>query len=121
MTARGGRDKWHYDVTVKEGRALLPAHLEKMLEEMKKSSGGDLDFPLLGLVASGLSGKIVREGDAATLEARGSGQKYRLTGDAGLKGLLDSGKTLLTLAGKLTQPKGGLPVLEVTDAKETPK
>ncbi len=121
MTAKEGRDKWHYDVTVKEGKALLPAHLERMLEEMKKSSGGDLDFPLLSLVVSGLSGKVSREGDGVSFEARGSGQKYRLTGDAGLKGLLDSGKTLLTLSGRLTQPKGGLPVLELTEAKDSTK
>jgi hypothetical protein len=113
-------DKFHFKLEVLDTKAVLPSAVLKVTDQIRKDSKGEEDFPLLGFEVT-VAGTV----DGAVFTARGSGQKYALNAGEALKGFLAAGKTKLTLTGKVTEPKGKdaarpLPVLEVTEAKETP-
>jgi hypothetical protein len=69
------------------------------------------------MVLTAITGTVAKSGDAWTLTARGSNQKYELAPNDALKKLVESGKSLLTLAGKVSDDQGKLR-LEISDAKD---
>ena len=109
-------DKFHFKLEVLDTKVVLPAAILKVVDKIREESKGQEDFPLISFEAT-VSGTV----DGATFTARGSGQKYALNAGDALKGFVAAGKTKLTLTGKVTEAKGKPPVLEVSDAKETPQ
>lgn len=109
-------DKFHFLLQVVDTKVVLPATILKVTDKIRSDSKGQEDFPLIGVEAT-LAGTV----DGTTFTARGSGQKYTLNPGEALKGLLAAGKTKLTLTGKVSEAKGKPPVLEVSEAKETPQ
>ncbi|MBV8880684.1 MAG: hypothetical protein JO332_12000 [Planctomycetaceae bacterium] len=110
-------DKFHFKLEVLDTKALLPAAVLKVTEKIRNDSKGEEDFPLLSFEVT-VAGTV----DGPTFTARGSGQKYALNPGEALKGFAAAGKAKLTLTGRVTEAKGKpLPVLEVTEAKETPQ
>jgi hypothetical protein len=109
-------DKFHFKLEVLDNKVVLPAAILKVVEKIKTDSKGEEDFPLISFEVT-QAGTV----DGAVFSVRGSGQKYTLKPGEALKGFLAAGKTKLTLTGKVHEEKGKLPVLEVDEAKETPK
>jgi copper chaperone CopZ len=107
-------DKFHFLLQVLDTKVVLPSAILKVVEKIKADSKGEEDFPLISFEAT-LAGTV----DGTTFTARGSGQKYGLKSNDALKALLAAGKTKLTLTGKVSEAKG--PVLDVSEAKESPK
>ena len=109
--------KFYFNIAVAENKAVLPQTIRKMLEELKTESKGDEDYPYNSMVITAITGTVAKSGDAWAFTARGSKQKYDLAPNDALKKLVDSGKSLVTLAGKVTDEQGKLR-LEISDAKD---
>ena len=88
-----------------------------MLEDLKTETKGDEDYPYNSMVITSITGKLEKSGESWTFVARGSGQKYALVSNEALKKLAASGKTDVTLAGKLNDEQGKLN-FEISDAKD---
>jgi hypothetical protein len=87
-----------------------------MLEELKKETKGDEDYPYNSFEITSITGTVEKSGEKWTLVARGSKQKYELVPNDALKKLVEAGKTLVTVAGVLTDENGVLK-LQISDAK----
>jgi hypothetical protein len=109
--------KFYFNIAVAENKAVLPQTIRKMLEELKTESKGDEDYPYNSMVITAITGTVAKSGDAWAFTARGSNQKYDLAPNDALKKLVESGKSLVTLAGKVTDEQGKLR-LEISDAKD---
>jgi hypothetical protein len=109
--------KFYFNIAVSESKAVLPQTIRKMLEELKTETKGDEDYPYNSMVITAITGTVAKDGDAWTFTARGSNQKFALAPNESLKKLVEGGKTLLTLAGKVTDEQGKIR-LEISDAKD---
>jgi len=109
--------KFYFNIAVAEGKSVVPQTIRTMREELKKETKGDEDYPYNSMVLTAITGKVEKAGDAWTFTARGSNQKYELSPNEAMKKLFESGKSLLTLAGKVTDEQGKLR-LEISDAKD---
>jgi hypothetical protein len=98
-------EKFFFDVEIDEKAALLPERLEALAKKLE-------DYPYLGMTYRDIPGTV---GPAGTFTARGSGQKFEMVAGEGLKALPEAGPA--ALSGKVTQPKGGLPRIQVVGAK----
>ena len=96
---------------------MLPETIRKMLEDLKKETKGEEDYPYNSMEITSISGTVEKAGDKWTLVARGSKQKYALAPNDALKKLIDAGKTQVTVAGKVTDDQSILK-LEISGAKE---
>jgi hypothetical protein len=110
--------KFYFNLTISESKSVLPETIRKMLEELKKETKGDEDYPYNSFEITSITGSVERAGETWALVARGSRQKYELTPNDALKKLVAAGKSQVTVAGKLTDEKGVLR-LEISDAKES--
>ena len=110
--------KYFFDLTISESASVLPATIRAMLAQLKKETNGDDDYPYNSFEITSIVGTVEKSGEAWSLAARGSRQKYDLVPNDALKTLLAAGKTLVTVAGKLTDEKDRLR-LEITEAKES--
>ena len=95
---------------------MLPETIRKMLEELKKETKGEEDYPYNSMEITSITGTVEKAGENWTLVARGSKQKYALAPNDELKKLVESGKTQVTVAGKLNDEQGVLK-LEISAAK----
>ena len=95
---------------------MLPETVRKMLEELKKETKGEEDYPYNSMEITSITGTVEKAGEKWTLVARGSKQKYVLVPNDALKKLVESGKTQVTVAGKLTD-EGSILKLEISAAK----
>ena len=111
--------KFFFDLSISESKAVLPQMIRDMLEKLKKETKGDDDYPYNSFEITSIVGTVEKSGDAWSLVARGSKQKYDLAPNDALKKLIDSGKTRVEVAGKLTDDQGRLR-LEITAAKASP-
>ena len=109
--------KFYFNLTISEGKSVLPQAIRKMLEDLKKETKGDDDYPYNSMVITSITGKVEKSGEAWSFTARGSGQKYGLVPNDALKKLVDAGKSTITVAGKVTDENEKL-ILEISDAKE---
>ncbi len=109
--------KFYFNLAISENKALLPQTIRKMLEDLKTETKGDEDYPYNSMVITAITGKVEKSGDAWTFTARGSNQKYDLAPTDALKKLVESGKSLLTVAGNVRDDQGKLR-LEISDAKD---
>lgn len=87
-----------------------------MLEELKKETKGDDDYPYNSMEITAITGTVEKAGDKWSFKARGSNQKYDLVPNDQLKKLVEGGKTVLTVAGKVTDEQGLR--LEISSAKD---
>ena len=87
-----------------------------MLEELKKESKGDEDYPFNSMVMTAITGTVEKAGAKWTFKARGSGQVFDLVPNAEVEKIAASGKTLVTVAGKVTDEQGLR--LEISGAKD---
>ena len=113
----GPQLKYFFDLTVQEGKTLRPAQIAKLAEEMQ-------DYPFKGFEVTSIRGTVTKDGEAYRFTAAGSKQEYRLKPSDELKKLVASGKTGLTLGGKLSETKEkekSVLTLEVSAASETSK
>jgi hypothetical protein len=101
-------EKFFFDVELEEKAVLLPAHAEALAKKLE-------DYPYLGLSYREIPGTV---GPGATFTARGSGQKFDLAAAEGFKGLPAAGPAVVALSGRVTQPKEGLPRIEVEAVRE---
>ena len=99
---------------------MIPATIRKMLEELKKETKGEEDYPYNSMVITSITGTVEKSGEQWTLVARGSKQKYALVPNDALKKLVDAGKNLVTVGGKVTDDQSTLKI-EISDAKEAAK
>jgi hypothetical protein len=114
-------DKFHFSLSVLENKSVLPSTILRMVEKIKTDSKGEEDFPLEEFVAT-LSGTVEKQGDASLFTARGTSQNFSFKANDEPTRILAAGKTRVTLTGKVTQAKDkALPLIEVAEAKETPK
>jgi hypothetical protein len=109
--------KFYFNLTISENKSVLPEHVRKMLEDLKKESKGDEDYPYNSMVITSITGKIEKAAEGWVFVARGSGQKYGLAPNDALRKLTDAGKSAVTLAGKLSDENSKLR-LEISDAKD---
>jgi hypothetical protein len=109
--------KFFFDLRISEGHSVLPRMIRAMLEQLKKDSKGDDDYPYNSFMITSIVGTVERTGDRWELVARGSKQKYDLAPNDALRNLAAAGKTQVEVAGKLTDENGRL-CLEVSTAKE---
>jgi hypothetical protein len=109
--------KFYFNLTISESKSVVPGTIRKMLEDLKKETKGDEDYPYNSFQITSITGRLERSGDAWTLVARGSGEKYDLVPNETLKKLAATGRTQATLAGKVTDDQSKLR-LEISDAKE---
>ena len=109
--------KFFFNLEVAESHAVLPESIRAMLAQLKKDSRGDEDYPYNSFEITSIVGAVTKSGEAWSLAARGSGQKYELVPNDALKLMVAAGKTLVAVAGKLTDEKGRL-LLEVSEAKD---
>jgi hypothetical protein len=124
--AKNYGDKFHFLLSIREDKSVLPASILQVVDKIRTESKGEEDFPLESFEINSISGTVEKQGDTILFVARGSKQKYALKPNAELRKLLESGKTLLTIAGAVTEEKEKdgkkpLPLIEVGDAKDTPK
>lgn len=110
--------KFFFNLTIEESASVLPETIRAMLAQLKKDSKGDDDYPYNSFEITSMVGTVEKSGEGWSLVARGSRQKYELVPNDALKKLLASGKTPVTVAGKLTDEKGRL-LLEITEPKES--
>ena len=109
--------KFYFNLTISENKPVLPQAIRKMLEDLKKETKGDEDYPYNSMVITSITGKIEKSGETWTFVARGSNQKYELLPNDDLKKRVAAGNATATIAGNLTD-EGGKLRLEVTDAKD---
>jgi hypothetical protein len=109
--------KFYYNLQISESTSILPSTIRKMLADLKRESKGDDDFGYNNFEITSITGTVARAGETWTFVARGSSQKYELVPNAALKKLVEGGKSLLTLAGLVTDEEGKVR-LEISDAKE---
>jgi len=109
--------KFYFNLSISESKSVLPEHVRKMLEDLKKETKGDEDYPYNSMVITSITGKIEKAGEGWAFVARGSGQKYGLVANEKLKQLTDAGKSAVTLAGKVIDDDSKLR-LEISDAKD---
>jgi hypothetical protein len=109
--------KFYFNLAIAEGKAVVPQTIRKMLEDLKTETKGDEDYPYNSMVITAITGKVEKSGEAWTFTARGSNQRYELAPNEALRKMLDSGKSLVTLAGKVTDEQGKLR-LEISEAKD---
>lgn len=112
------QSKFYFNLKVSEQKSVLPETIRAMLAELKKSTNGDEDYGYNSLVITSITGTVESSGEPWALVARGSGQKYSLVPNDGLRKLVADGKRRVTVAGKVTD-SGGQPKLEISDAKES--
>ena len=110
--------KFFFNLEVSEEKSVLPEMIRAMLAQLKKETRGDEDYPYNSFEITSIVGTVGKSGETWSLVARGSKQKYELVPNDALKALVAAGKSLVALAGKLTDEKGRL-LLEVTEAKES--
>jgi hypothetical protein len=110
--------KFFFNLEIAEKQPVLPEAIRAMLAELKKESRGDEDYPYNSMEITSLVGTVRNRGDEWSLVARGSSLNYELVPSDALRALLQGGKTLVRVAGKLSDEKGHLR-LEVKDAKES--
>jgi hypothetical protein len=108
--------KFYFNLAVSEDKVVLPSTIRKMLEELKKESKGDEDYPYNSMVMTAITGSVEKSGDKWTFKARGSGQLFELVPNADVQKLVDAGKTLLTVVGKVTDEPSLR--LEISSAKD---
>ncbi len=109
--------KFYFNLSISEGKSVLPENIRKMLDDLKKESKGDEDYPYNSMAITSITGKIEKAGDGWIFVARGSGQKYGLVANEQLKKLTDAGKSTVTLAGKLSDEDSKLRI-EISEAKD---
>ncbi|HVE38334.1 MAG TPA: hypothetical protein VNM14_00515 [Planctomycetota bacterium] len=109
--------KFYFNLEISENKSVLPQAIRKMLEDLKTETKGDEDYPYNSMVITAITGKVEKSGDAWTFTARGSNQKYDLAATEALKKMVESGKSLLTVAGKVSDEQGKLR-LEISDVKD---
>jgi hypothetical protein len=108
--------KFYFNLQISESRSIVPATIRGMLADLKKESKGEEDYPFNSFEFTAITGTVEHAGEAWTFTARGSGEKYDLTPGAGLKKLVEEGKSPLTISGKVSDEQGRLKI-EVSDAK----
>ena len=108
--------KFYFNLTIAEDKAVLPQTIRKMLDELKSETKGDEDYPFNSMVMTAITGTVEQAGGKWTFKARGSGQVFDLVPNDALKQLVAAGKTLVTVAGNVTDEKGL--VLEISSAKD---
>jgi hypothetical protein len=108
--------KFFFNLAISEDKAVLPSTIRKMLEELKKETKGDEDYPFNSMEMTAITGTVEKTGDKWTFKARGSGQLFDLVPNDQLQKLVASGKTLLTVAGKVTDEPSLR--LEISSAKD---
>lgn len=108
--------KFYFNLRFSEERSIVPATIRRMLEELKKESKGEEDYPFNSFEFTAITGTVAHAGEAWTFTARGSGEKFDLVPSAGLKKLVEEGKSPLTISGKVTDGEGRLKI-EISDAK----
>jgi hypothetical protein len=91
-----------------------------MLEDLKKESKGDEDYPYNSMVITSITGTVEKAGEKWTLVARGSKQKYELVPNDAFKKLVEAGAKQVTVGGKVTDEQSNLKI-EISDAKEAAK
>ena len=109
--------KFYFNLTISESKSVVPQTIRKMLEELKTETKGDEDYPYNSMELTSMTGKVEKAGEGWTFTARGSNEKYHLAPSAALKKMVDAGKVLATVAGKVTDENGKLK-LEISDAKD---
>jgi len=108
--------KFFFNLTISEDKAVLPATIRKMLEELKQETKGEEDYPFNSMQMTAITGTVEQAGEKWTFKARGSGQAFDLVPNADLKQLVAAGKKLVTVAGTVTDEKGLR--LEISSAKD---
>lgn len=108
--------KFYFNLTISEDKAVLPQAIRKMLEDLKTETKGDEDYPFNSMEMTSITGTVAQAGDKWTFKARGSGQSFDLVPNEELKKLAAAGKTLVTVAGKVTDTQGLR--LEISSAKD---
>ena len=99
---------------------MLPETIRKMLEDLKKETKGEEDYPYNSMEITSLTGTVEKAGEKWTLVARGSKQKYTLVPNDALKKLVEAGTVQVTVGGKVTDEQSNLK-LEISDAKTAAK
>jgi len=107
--------KFFFNLTISEDKAVLPATIRKMLEELKQETKGEEDYPFNSMVMTAITGTVEKSGEKWSFKARGSGQKFDLVPNEDLKKLVAAGTSLVTVAGKVTDEQGLR--LEISAAK----
>jgi len=87
-----------------------------MLEDLKTETKGDEDYPFNSMEMTAITGTLEKAGEKWTFKARGSGQVFDLIPGAPLEKLVAAGKTVVTVAGKVTDDQGLR--LEISSAKD---
>ena len=108
--------KFFFDLTIDENKSVLPDTIRKMLEDLKKETKGEEDYPYNSMVITSITGTVEKAGGKWTLVARGSKQKYELVPNDALKKLVESGAVNVTVGGKVTDEQSLLKI-EISDAK----
>jgi hypothetical protein len=108
--------KFYFNLVITEDQAVLPATIRKMLEELKQETKGDEDYPFNSMEMTAITGTVEKSGEKWTFKARGSGQTFDLVSNDPLKQIVASGKTLVTVAGKVTDDQGLR--LEISTSKD---
>jgi hypothetical protein len=109
--------KFFFDLKISENATVLPETIRAMLEQLKKDTKGDDDYPYNSFEITSIVGTVEKSGESWSLVARGSRQKYELVPNEALKKLQSTGKSQVAVAGKLTDEKGRLR-LEITEARQ---
>ena len=112
--------KFFFDLTIDENRPVVPDTIRRMLEDLKKETKGDEDYPYNSMVITSITGTVEKAGEKWTLVARGSKQKYALVPNDALKKLVEAGTLDVTVAGKVTDEQSILKI-EISDAKTAAK
>ena len=99
---------------------MLPETIRKMLEDLKKETKGEEDYPYNSMEITSITGTVEKAGEKWTLVARGSKQKYALVPNDALKKLVEAGALQVTVGGKVTDEQSNLK-LEISDAKTAAK
>ena len=108
--------KFYFNLGIAEDKAVLPATIRKMLEDLKQETKGDEDYPFNSMEMTAITGTLEKAGEKWTFKARGSGQVFDLVPSAPLTELVAAGKTLVTVAGKVTDDQGLR--LQISSAKD---
>lgn len=98
--------KFFFNLKISEEKALLPSAIRKMLEDLKKETKGDEDYPYNSMEITAITGTVEKAGDKWTFKARGSNQVYALVPNDDVKKRVEAGRPLVTLAGKVTDENG---------------
>ena len=108
--------KFYFNLTIAEDKIVLPSTIRKVLENLKQETKGDDDYPFNSMAMTAITGTVEKAGEKWTFKARGSGQVFELVSNEPLKQLIAAGKTLVTVAGKVTDDQGLR--LELSSAKD---